>query len=387
MDLSTLSTNLRRVRVATGRSQAEVAKVAGITRVAYRNIEAGTASPRINTVMAIAKALKVDMGDLFTPVRELKGVRFRALKKMNSREQVLAEVSRWLDDYREVEDLVGDTVGFAFEAVASEVSGMAPGSQRAKKAAEHARRLVKLGPNELIRDICGLLEDNGVKVFTPEVASEGFFGLSVAGGDDGGPAVVVNVWERVSVERWIFTAAHELGHLLLHLSSYEVDETGEDKEQEQEANSFASHFLMPDETFRKEWEEARGLGLVERVLKLKSIFRVSYATVLYRVSQTHPIGDRIWPTFAGAYKARFGHGLARIEEPDRLLPDDFRQGSPAPGRADEPEHLRRWGFVHDRLSRLVRKAVEDQNISLSRAAEILAVDVETMRARANSWLE
>lgn len=386
MDLSTLSTNLRRVRVATGRSQADVATVAGITRVAYRNIEAGTAAPRINTVMAIAKALEVDMGDLFTPVRELKGVRFRALKKMNSREQVLAEVSRWLDDYREVEDLVGDTENFAFEPVAAQLPNMAPGRERAMEAAAKARSLVKLGPKELIRDVCGLLEDHGVKVFTPEVASEGFFGLSVAA-SDGGPAVVVNVWERVSVERWIFTAAHELGHLLLHLSSYNVDETGEDKVQEMEANTFASHFLMPEEPFRKEWQEARGLGLVERVLKVKSIFRVSYATVLYRASTDLGIGDKIWPMFAGAYKAQFGHTLAKIEEPHGLQPEAFSAGSPAPGRADEPEHLRRWGFVHDRLSRLVRKAVEDQKISLSRAAEILAVDLDSMRARANSWLE
>jgi len=386
MDLSTLSTNLRRLRVASGRSQAEVATGAGITRVAYRNIETGAAAPRVSTVMAIAKALAVDMGDLFTPVRELKGVRFRALKKMNSREQVLAEVSRWLDDYREVEQLVGDTPEFAFEPVVAAVSGLAPGRDRAMKAADQARSLVKLRDTELIRDICGLLEDHGVKVFTPDVASEGFFGLSVAG-SDGGPAVVVNVWERVSVERWIFTAAHELGHLLLHLGSYQVDESVEDKEQEVEANTFASYFLMPDEPFRREWEEARGLGLVERVLKVKSIFRVSYATVLYRVSTTYPIGERVWPTFAFAYKAQFGHGLPRIEEPDGLLPEDFREGCPAPGRADEPEHLRRWGFVHDRLSRLVRKAVEEQQISLSRAAEILAVDLETMRARANSWLE
>lgn len=70
--------------------------------------------------------------------------------------------------------------------------------------------------------------------------------------------MVVNVWDRVSVERWIFTAAHELGHLLLHLTSYQVDESTEDKGQEVEANTFASHLLMPEETFRKEWA---GLGV------------------------------------------------------------------------------------------------------------------------------
>jgi Zn-dependent peptidase ImmA (M78 family)/transcriptional regulator with XRE-family HTH domain len=363
-----------------------VAKAAGITRVGYRNIEAGAAAPRVNTVMAIAKALGVQLGDLFTPVRELRGVRFRALKKMTSREQVLADVSRWLDDYQEVEELLGEKARFTFKPIVAELGETAPGPERAMKAAERARLLVKVRPGELIRDICGILEDHGVKVFTPNVASEGFFGLSVAA-SDGGPAVVVNVWDRISVERWIFTAAHELGHLLLHLASFDVDESAEDKQQESEANVFASYFLMPDAPFRKEWDEARGLDIVDRVLKLKSIFRVSYATVLYRVATTTAVGDKVWPIFAGAYKQRFGRSLVKVEEADGLAPEEFRQGSPAPGRADEPEHLRPWGFAHDRLSRLVRRAVEEERISLSRAAEILGLDLETMRARANFWLE
>ncbi|ADG07796.1 protein of unknown function DUF955 [Kyrpidia tusciae DSM 2912] len=63
--------------------------------------------------------------------------------------------------------------------------------------------------------------------------------------EDGGPAIVVNTWDRISVERRIFSAAHELGHLLLHLSVYRVEEESEVKAQENEANLFASHFLMP----------------------------------------------------------------------------------------------------------------------------------------------
>ncbi|MGI6132457.1 MAG: hypothetical protein ACOYES_11375 [Bacillota bacterium] len=60
--------------------------------------------------------------------------------------------------------------------------------------------------------MCGLLESSGVKVYAREVMSRGFFGLSI-GPADGGPLVVANVWSRISVERWILTAVHELGHL------------------------------------------------------------------------------------------------------------------------------------------------------------------------------
>lgn len=50
--------------------------------------------------------------------------------------------------------------------------------------------------------------------------SDDFFGLLI-GPTDGGPAVVVNVWDGISVERWILTAADELGHLVPHLGSYD----------------------------------------------------------------------------------------------------------------------------------------------------------------------
>ena len=74
------------------------------------------------------------------------------------------------------------------------------------------REAFGLEPDEPVRDVYGLLEANGVKVFPMRVASHDFFGLSVAP-EDGGPAVVVNTWERISVERWIFTAAQD--HLCL----------------------------------------------------------------------------------------------------------------------------------------------------------------------------
>jgi Zn-dependent peptidase ImmA (M78 family) len=100
--------------------------------------------------------------------------------------------------------------------------------------------------------------------------------------------VVVNVWERLSVERWIFTAAHELGHLLLHLDAYDVNQADEDPAQEKEADAFASHFLMPAELFTRELEDARGLPLVKLVLKLKRVFRVSWKLVLYRIASQTP---------------------------------------------------------------------------------------------------
>jgi len=55
--------------------------------------------------------------------------------------------------------------------------------------------------------------------------------------------------------------------------------------------------------------------------------------------------------------------------------------------ADEPNHLVPVDFVQDRLNRLVRRAVEEKEISMSRAAEILRLDLNEMRELANSWVD
>jgi hypothetical protein len=43
-------------------------------------------------------------------------------------------------------------------------------------------------------------------------------------------------------------------------------------------------------------------------------------------------------------------------------------------------------FVEDRLFRLVRRAIEEDEISLARGAEHLRINIESMRELANSWV-
>jgi Zn-dependent peptidase ImmA (M78 family)/transcriptional regulator with XRE-family HTH domain len=381
-----LAENLRRIRSAKKISQVELAEKTGISRMGYRKIEAGESAPRGETLMAIARALEVRVQELLVPVRPLKRVRFRAQKKLHNRDQLLASVARQLDHYELLEELLGDRPPSVLTALRSDVAKLR-GDSRAKVAAERARKAFGLGAGDLIRDICGLLEDNGVKVLTSSVATDGFFGMSVSD-DDGGPAVVINTWDRISVERWIFTATHELGHLLLHLNAYEGDQTAEDDQQEKEADTFASYFLMPDETFKAELREAAGLSAYDRVLKLKRIFRVSHRTVLYRIASELPVKQRpnVWIRFNADYKRRNGRRLPGTVEPDGLPPDVFLR-RPADKGAEEPERLDRHDFMQDRLARLVRQALEQDAITFSKAAEVLELDLSSMRELANSWVD
>ena len=58
--------NVRRMRMDKGFTQEELAEGAGISQVQIARIEAGKINTSISTVVAIAKALVVKEGDLFS---------------------------------------------------------------------------------------------------------------------------------------------------------------------------------------------------------------------------------------------------------------------------------------------------------------------------------
>ncbi len=359
--------NIKRIRTSRGLSQGDVASKAGISRNAFRNIETGQAEPRVSNLQRIARALSIALPELLAEPPHLSNVRFRSSKLQSSksqatRDQVVFDVARWLNDFNELEESLGLKKSFVLEGVV----GLAPvpsDMSQVVKMANLARKTLGIRPDEPIRDICGLLESAGVKVQVLELDIEKLYGLSIAD-SDGGPAIVVNVREDIPVERRIFTAAHELGHLLLHPRAFDVKKVEEDDQEEGEADRFAAHFLMPDKFFRDEWQDTYGLSFVDRALHVKRIFRVSYKTVLHRLLEMGCVDSRVWMIFNAEWKRRTKKVLPKKVEPIPLADVDF---------------------LEDRLSRLVRKAVESAKITLSRGAEILGFDLSTMREIITSW--
>lgn len=386
MDSQVIATNLKRLRSVRDLTQEELAERAGLSRAGYRNVETGKTTPRSSTLEDLAAALEVPLQELLAPVPLLRHVRFRSFKRLRTREAILADVGRWLVDFNELEGILDDREDYVLESLESPPRRGKGATHAIQALAAEVRGRFGLDPREPVRDLCGLLEANGIKVLPTTVASDAFFGLSV-GPEDGGPAVVVNTWERISVERWIFSAAHELGHLVLHRPEYQIDQAEEEETAEKEANLFAGFFLMPQEVFQDEWSDGRGLPFVDRVLKVKRIFQVSYKTVLYRLAETAQPAFNVWQRFQLDYRARHGRTLMKEDEPEALAADAFKASFPEASRAGEPEDLSGADFVEDRLSRLVRQAVESGEISLGRAAEILRLPLPEMRNLAGAWVE
>jgi hypothetical protein len=139
---------------------------------------------------------------------------------------------------------------------------------------------------------------------------------------------------------------------------------------------------MPAGVFAHAWQETRGLSFLERVLKVKRLFRVSYRTVLHRVQDTTSIGKSVWGRFQAEYRERYGRTLAVTEEPQGL-----KSAMAEAHSAHEPDRLTPHEFNGDRLRLLVREAIERKLITIGRGAEILGMDLLEMRKLVASWVE
>lgn len=364
MSKNPISVNLKRLRSVKGLSQSEIAGSAGISRVAYSNIESGKAEPRVSNLQKIAGILSVGIQEIIAPLPRLASLRFRSRKTLtvrdkSKREQIAIDIAFWLRDFNELENILNDKKDYRLKDFVQK-------SKDPQKVAEAARKALGLKLDEPINDICGLLESKvGIKIKFFVSDLDKFNGLSLFDEQEY-PGIGVNVSDNISIERQIFTVAHELAHLLLHKSSFKNEETGERDEQESQADEFASYFLMPREAFLKSWEENKGLPWIKNILHTKRIYKISYLTILKRIIDEGWVSDtkRLYRIFNIEYKKEYKKDLKNHREPNPLDKVDF---------------------LEDRLSFLVRKAYENEDITFSRAAEILKVDTESMRDRVNVW--
>ncbi|MDM1408589.1 XRE family transcriptional regulator [Myroides sp. DF42-4-2] len=144
-----------------------------------------------------------------------------------------------------------------------------------KKVAEYTRKIMKLKSDEPVKDIYSLIERYGVIVCELDL-NEKIDGVSFIS-DEGYPIIIVN--ENYSNDRKRFTVAHELGHILMHDErNFPISDFRTEKDKENEANVFASEFLMPENAIKN---QLRGLMLKD-LTALKNYWLTSMASIIRR---------------------------------------------------------------------------------------------------------
>lgn len=340
---------LRQARTMRGWSLRELAQETGskVSHNALARYERGEMSPGSAVLIAVAAALEQPVDFFVRPFTiKLAGIRFRKKAGLSEMEKkaVREQAVDFLERYREAEEIVGDVRTFVPPLDGNPVRSL----EEAEQLATALREKWNLG-NDAIPSVIELLENKGIKVCELTAAvNDGFDGFSAA--TDAGPVVVLAGWLDKNLPRKRMTAVHELAHVVLPLP--------EDEELEEKiATYFAGAFLLPKETFSEAFGKVRNRFSLRELIEMKLQFGVSIMAMMTRANQLGLIQAATYRKFWEYVKQE--QWREKGGEPG----DEEYRGQEAPMR----------------FPQLVRRAVAEEEISLSKGAALLNQDLGAFR--------
>jgi len=361
---------IRRQREAMQLTVAQLAGRVDVSRNTITNYEAGKTEPSASDLVRLSGALGCTISDLLqgetaAPPR----FAFRAHVPLRRDPTITVAARKYLRAYDEIEEIMNSRLCGKLRKFTCDNDG--PMTDREiEMAADTLRQTSGLhdtGPE----NIASVLEGLGVRTLFFDHEGKGLEGLSTIQGE----MVLVMLRNRKKVvERTIFSAAHELGHLVLHpqlFTSDNDDSEVDSKRYEREADKFAGNFLVPSDELVRIWKEERlnKLSLFNALILLKRVFHVSFHCLYRRVTELE-LARTVEPgVFINQIKQQLGIvGPAKMEdlEPDPLKPDVL--------------------YTTNRFSRLVRSAFLRELIGVSKVAEMFQVTVDRAQEITTDWL-
>jgi Zn-dependent peptidase ImmA (M78 family)/transcriptional regulator with XRE-family HTH domain len=313
---------LRLAREAAGMQKNELAAAIGITAAAVSQYELGQSNPSASVLGAVALRLGYPVGFFYKGrpgIAEPPTPHFRSLRSTSQKERNQAFAYAKL--VREIALAVEERVSWPPLAIPSWPVDEATPTAEIENLVASLRQTwdVAAGP---IGSVVRLLEAHGVIVSVLPRASNRIDAFSCQ--FEPRPVVML-ANEKHDKARSRFDAAHELGHLVLHLDA----EPGA-RIHEQQANAFAAELLMPKATVRS---ELPGRLDWDVLLVLKRRWGVSLRALIYRAHELAIMSDY---TYARGMKTLAMQGR---KEPGDLgqmeLPVLFGRSLEAMGRVDE----------------------------------------------------
>jgi Zn-dependent peptidase ImmA (M78 family)/transcriptional regulator with XRE-family HTH domain len=336
---------LKQARTMKGWSLRELAVATDgkVSHNALARYERGEMSPGSGILVAVAMAVQQPADFFFRSFTvNLGEISYRkrvalAGKKVKA---AVEQATDFFERYCEAEELTGDIIAFKPPFLAADTISK---PEDADMFADKLRMKWELG-NDPIPSVVGLLERKGFKVCELELdlKMDGFSAEA-----DGRPLVVLGQIDNKPRKR--MTCVHEAAHIILPMPD-------DDKLEEKIAYRFAGAFLLPQEVFVYEFGKFRNrIGLSE-LMELKDVFGVSMMGIMVRAKQLQMISNETYVKFC---KYANKPGWRKKGEPDdgRCMCDE----TPA------------------RFKQLVRRAVAEERITLSKGAALLKQDLNSFR--------
>lgn len=272
---------LKQARLYNGLTVEELAKKINISAQAESQYEIGKIVPQFDRIIEFSKKLNfpvqyflqdfdfnIQSGSSY--FRSLMKTQKKYRTEQKTKVEFLAKLYTILEEYIDFPflDLPQISIDEEYESP--------------EEAAQVLREHWKLG-DKPITNLLRLLEAHGIIVTTFDVDTEDIDAFSQFFEKDGKSFFIIAYsTNKQSAARINFDLAHELGHIMLH--SWSDDSENMDREtfkrKENEANRFASAFLLPETSFK---QDVRFYPTnLDRYIELKKKWRVSIGAMLYR---------------------------------------------------------------------------------------------------------
>lgn len=337
-------------------SKTELHDAVGVSATAIGQYERGEVKPRADTVAALARALRVPPG-FFAHGRprvqvEIAEASFRRLRSTSVAQQ--QQATAYVEQVWELSCYLEDSVEFPPVDLPDWASPDSDDVPDPLTAAGLMRQHWKLGSTP-IRYLVYQLEQHGILTVLFSMKQEGnpdersridAFSTTALPR----PVIVLTPDKANDVMRHRFSAAHELGHIVLHHGRQ-----GTDSEAERQANTFAAEFLTPRDVIADQLPRRINFTRLE---DLSQLWGVSVESLLYRSKELEIISES---TQRRAYVTL--HSLPRRSQPIWDYPGERPEmlksaidlldgaGVPLAQIADDlqmtPNHIRRLADIDD----------------------------------------
>ncbi len=329
---------LKIARRTAGLSQRDLAEAAGVSAMAISKYERDLDIPGSGVLLRLARALDVKTEYFLRPVTvTITAPSYRRRTSLPRKQElaIMGQIQEWLERYLDVESLFGGPPEFDLPAgLDRRVASM----DEVEHVALNLRQEWDLGLAP-IESLVEVLEERGIKVGLVD-GHDGFDALTFWMDDE---VPIIAVKRGLPGDRQRSNLAHELGHLVLELA--------EGVDAEKAAHRFAGAFLVPAPVARFELgTRRRALDLHELHL-LKHKYGLSMQAWVYRAKDLGILSESAATRLFRQFRQEGWH---RREPGDQIPPE-------------EPE----------RLKRLVLRALAEDIISESRAAELLGTPLTT----------
>ena len=333
------SKNLKYYRLSNHLSKKDLADKVGVTAMAITNYEKGERMPSMDILKALSEALNVRVSD-FLAVRndniEFMHGEFRKNSNLSvaQQEYVRESVEEYFNRFMTaVEVLGGDVLP---QAPACHSIALSADPEENGSALRRHLGFAEDGP---IEDLVGKLENKGILVYEIDIDENRFSGMN--GLVNGRPYIVLN--SMMNPERNRSTAIHELAHLM-----FVWPEDLDEKKTEKLATAISGAFLFPKSDVQRELGIRRS-GITGDMIPVAKEYGVSMYLLVKRAELCQVISPAVEKDF-------------------------YIHASKAGWKSDEPSRIEKESPTL--FNQLVYRAVNEEEISVQRGAELLKVPYE-----------